>query len=150
MATAGKIILYSLYLMIFLWQSLNFTGFCYKKQRFLTNDELIKYAVLYEIKSNISSIYQSSQSNDELVKVFFDEYGRKCCSIYHWSNAWEPMPLGILGTTFGFHVSTIFINYEDKSKMISVHEMLAIDMCGNIRERSGEKRDLKNKWTHVF
>jgi hypothetical protein len=71
------------------WEYLNFTGFCYGQRRYLSNQEMIDAAVLYEINTNARYYVQDVRDNLAWTKKYasiaeFHKENPHCCTVWRW------------------------------------------------------------------
>lgn len=112
---------------IALYETLNFSGYCYSSKCFISRQRLIDIAVAEE-QRRISKTRTYANENNT-VDDFYRRYGKGCCSIYWWSDAWEPMYLKFISSSIFQTYYTVYVEYDDTSSHYYINS------CGVIRGR---------------
>ena len=122
--------------------SLNYTGFCYRELRYLSDEEFLIAAISYEAsKGNMIIINTSEKSARSFLKVY-----PNCCSLErhnHWILA-SPIE-----RFFGFYFLVVDIRYAlnegalaqapNDGRYYNAH--IGIHACGNILKSIGIRQD---------
>jgi hypothetical protein len=129
--------------MLAAWEYLNFTGFCYGQHRYLSDQEMIDAAVLYEINTNARYHVQDVRDNPGWTKKYasiaeFHKENPHCCTVWRWGfpgNYGE----GIWVRAFGWYVAWVDLEFRtrDSGQKQFYSASVSVNQCGKVMEDFG-------------
>jgi hypothetical protein len=113
---------------------LNFTGFCYPKLRYCSDQELIDAAVRRTLDWRQNDPTVVSPITYSSLQEFYTK-NPKCCALYRWDSDREE----IWSRIFGFYVARVEISYRrsDNDKEPYFYAEVSVSACGGIRHIRG-------------
>jgi len=132
-----KILTTSIFIVTAIILSLNLSRFCYLKRQFISDHELIKGAIGFEMKIYESRrIKNSYEIKYSTISDFLDK-NPNCCSLKNW---WEEDIFdALLGKMLGYYISQVRMKYKlynDEEKTY-YNSYILISSCSKIVGRRG-------------
>lgn len=116
---------------------MNFTGFCYRKARYLSNQEFVDRAVLFNLDKH--------GPNNERKKIYssladFYRLNPNCCKLYNWGYPFaDPIIVRLVGLYFS--VADIVYRTNDAAGGDNFYfSFVFMNACADIVRVGGEPR----------
>ena len=128
-------VLFGLFVLL---EGLNFSGFCYSKQRYLSDAELIGVAVANNLARHSPQLDSSRRKMYSSLSDFFQQ-NPNCCKLSRWTTS--PISSSLSLRLFGVYEALVDIVYRinDGGGVDNFYaSMTIVDSCGKVIEVRGE------------
>lgn len=128
---------------LIVYETLNFTGFCYEQKRYLSDEELINAAVRYEIGEQYNLHAHNIDDRPAWTRRYisveeFHHINPNCCFVHRWGfpgNYGE----GIWTRIFGWYVALVDLQFRTRDTGPKQFYSAAafVNACGAVGETFG-------------